>query len=115
MQSLLFVAQSEVETIISRIDNDLLGVICLLSAIFIFITIIVSIVSFSRYQQSVTLARMHNDLISRLLDKGHTPDEVERLVYGDNRWNKIRRVFSQFKNRPTNGAARPVPPVKQHA
>ena len=114
MQDMMWVAQSEVNSLISRIDGEFLGVICLIVAIFFFVTIIVSIVTFSRYQENVTLARMHNELISQLLEKGHTPDEVERLVYGDNRWNKIRRVFNRFQKRPVDPSMRPMPPVKQH-
>ena len=92
-----------------RIDPNLLGAIGLISVVLTFIFLVVSTVTFCRTLQSLSLAKMQNQMINELLAKGYSVDEIQQLVTGSRRRNVLFRIFDRGRQAYIN---RPAAPVK---
>ncbi len=118
-------AESDFIEVLRQIDDDVLGAVMILSTIGFFLTLLVTIVGVIRTFNNVTLTRMNHNMVSGLLAKGYSVEEVERLTYGNQRWgNKLRNVvrlathrLGRFKRNRyyASGFNPPVPPRKQTA
>ncbi len=109
-------AKSELMQLLSRLPEEALAATLILSVVFTFITIIVTVVSIANTHKSITLAQMSKELIEELLAKGYSPREIEPLVNGPNCLDKMRNLFAFVKDKSRFGRRRyryPAPPVKQ--
>lgn len=104
------------ESILTRIDGDILGVCMILATIGGFALMITTVAMVADIVKSIAMAKMSKQMIEDLMNKGYSASEIERLVYGEPKWNRVRRMFSRLRSKaaPTVGN-RPMPPVKQHA
>lgn len=120
-------AKSDFIEILQLFDNDLLGVVLVLTTIGTFVTLIVSVLSIVRTWNNIAQMRMNQSLVKELLNQGYSVDDIERIVYGGQQWGKrfkrlvdtARNGFSKVASRREfarrNEFATPVPPVKQSA
>lgn len=108
-------AQSQFFELLSRIPEEALAAVLILSVIFSFVTILVVTLRIVDYCKTTTLARMSKEMIEELLAKGYTPQEIEPLVRDTRGWKKMRRSFQcATTDRPEffDRQRRPLPPVK---
>jgi len=78
----------------------------------------VTIVTISRTIQDIVLVRGNRRMVEDLLAKGYTVDDVERLVYGQNRWNMLTRILQRCRRSSSTSQSplqSPRPPVKMPA
>ena len=107
-------ARSEFLELLSRIPEEALAAVLILSVILSFVTILVTTLTIVDYYKTTTLARMSKEMVEELLAKGYTPQEIEPLVNGTSGWKKMRKLFAFAKDRPefVDRYRRPMPPVK---
>ena len=108
-------AKSELLEFLSQLPEEALAACLILSIIFTFITVIVTIHSIADAHKSITLARMSKQMIDDLLARGYSPEEIEPLVNGKKGWMKLGKIFGMAKSYFPDGrkGREPVPPVKQ--
>lgn len=105
---------------LSRIDNDFIGVVMILTTVGTFSTIIISVIVVFNTLNNLVATRMNHSLTKSLLAKGYSVDEVERLVHGQPNWSRrigsvVRRASNELGrlSHRMRGANHPAPPVKQ--
>ena len=109
-------AKSEIYQLLSQLPEEALAAILILSLIFTFLTTLVTVMCVADSYKTLKLARMSKELIEDLLAKGYTPQEIEPLVNGPHRWQKMRQLFASLKNRMNHRERpfrHPAPPVKR--
>lgn len=111
-------AKSEFIEFLELFDNDLLGVVLILTTVGTFVTAIVTVVSVSRTWNNLAQQRMNQSLMKDLLSQGYSVDDIERLVHGSPRWtNRFKQFVKSAKDtlirRKPQYNNQPMPPVKQ--
>lgn len=113
MDPSLLLAQTHVG-IIDRIDSGALAVISIIAVIGGFALAIVVVGCVSTTIQRVITIRESNRLILELLNRGYSPEEIERVAYGNSKFSKkVGRFFRDARNmfrKEENQKA--VPPAK---
>ena len=97
--------------LLNRIPEEALAAVLILSLIFSFITVLVTVICLIEWRKSISLATINRELITDLLDRGCTPAEIEQIAYGSSIASKIRRLFKGSSNL-VKCYKRPVRPVK---
>ncbi len=101
-------------SLLNRIEPNFLGAILILSVIFGFVIIVVSVVTIFSTIEKITLAKMSKSMVEDMMAKGYSPEEIRMLVQGDRPWEKFRKFFAWSKKKPAEEYTnRPAPPVKQ--
>ena len=112
-------AKSEIFELLNRLPEEALAAALILSVIFTFITILVSVISMSESHKAITLSRMSKELIEDLLAKGYTPTEIEPLVNGRGKWRTMKNIFEYVRGKksdiPERAYRHPTSPVKHTA
>ncbi len=98
---------------VQQLDPEALGAAIILSVIGTVGALIAISVTLIEAVKTVMLARLSKSMITELLDKGFTPQEVEQLVNGPKKWSKVKNWMAFGKKQECNAAnQQPVPPVK---
>ncbi len=108
-------SQSEFFEFLRSIDSDMVGAMMIVGTIFFFVTLIVAMVTISRTVQDIVLIRSNRKMVEQLLASGYSVDDVERLVYGQNRWNVLTRMLGRCRKANYSNEMpvhQPRPPVK---
>lgn len=107
--------------LLQSLDKELLGVILIVGTVGIFVTSIVAICTISGAITNLRAMKLHQTMVTDLLQKGYSVDDIERLTMGQGIGGQVKKLVRAATNRlSTSGqspdpANRPVPPVKQHA
>ena len=92
----MLLGQSDFVELLQTIDDDMLGVVLIISTVGIFSTLIVTIVTIARTVNNLLLTRMQHSMVKNLLSQGYSIQEVERLAYGNQRWSdRFRHLFTK--------------------
>jgi hypothetical protein len=103
------IPKSDFMQLVERIEPEFLGAILIVAVVFSFVTLIVTIVSFTQMIQKITIVRTNHRLIEHLLAQGMSADDIERLVFGKKRWPSLSKMMRRHN---IQNAHPPVAPVK---
>ena len=81
--------------IIEHLPSEALAAIMILATIGTFVSIIVGVGMGINAIKSVKLANITRFMIEDLLAKGYKAEEIERLVFGESKLSKVRRMFGE--------------------
>lgn len=113
--SLLIAQAAETQTgILDRIDSSALSALSIITVIGAFALAIVVVGCISTTIQRVVAIRESNRLILELLNRGYSPEDIERVAYGKSKFSKkVGRFFRNARNtfrKEENQKA--IPPAK---
>ena len=108
-------SRSEFIEFMSSLDPDTVGVMLILTVIGFFVGSTVVLIVLIEARKSVKLAKIQQEMVEDLVNRGFSPEEIHKLVRGENGWDKFCGLFQRKNKESNHGGYRPVPPVKQSA
>ena len=94
-----------------HVDSEFIGVALILTTIGTFGALIAVSITLIHTVKSIWLARISRSMISELLAKGYSPDEVAMLIHGKKKSGFKWLSFGKTEM-PVSDKSQPVPPVK---